>query len=418
MSGIRVYQFLIQVVAGAILLLPSLALAQYTSKPLDPKYYADAPMRYTGASYTVAGACSGAVVADTRVMLSASHCVFKTDLANPWTASPEWFLRYASATSPVPGQGKRTRGYWYFASYTDAVRQHTMSSFEAFDLDYMAVYSYAPLAEEAAPYVLDGYGAILTLPWKQTLGYPSGLYKTDNPYKYYMHFNGPWTAQCDTPLGSYVQCNEVSTGPGNSGGPVFVWDPQSSLYYYAGVLVGGFSRSLGYDTDVSGINAMAQDEWALVNSAIDSANKELPDDRNTGAVDGGTTPGASNGQRLIVYGNNSLIEPGQRATYRVDMTDFGSVTGSRTINRTFTLVNSGTTMLRFDIRTPVHLSGKGARYFKIRNQLQQGLAPNQAQSLKIAFRASPRGRHRATVVLKSDDPQTPAYRFLIQAQRR
>jgi hypothetical protein len=351
-------------------------------------------------------------------MLSASHCVFKEELVNPWTGSPEWFLRYASATAPARGQGKKTRGYGYFASYANAVRAHTMRSFEAFDLDYMAVFSYAPLVEEAAPYVLDGLGAIMSLPWKQTLGYPSGLYKTPNQYMYYMHYNGPWTARCQQLASSYIQCDEVSAGPGNSGGPVFVWDAETSLYRYAGVLVGSFARSLGDGYDISGINAMTQDEWALANSAIDSANKELPDDGSTGAVDGGITPGATNGQRLVVYGNNSLIEPGQRSTFRVNMTDFGSVTGSRVVNRTFRLLNSGTTMLRFDLSRPVHLSGKGARYFKIRNQLQHGLTPNQSQDLKIAFQASPRGRHRATVVLKSDDPLTSAYTFVIQAQRR
>lgn len=418
MNAAQLYQGLRRIFSFVLLVAPSLAMAQYTSKPLDPKYYMDAPMRYTGLVDTAESSCSGAVVVDTRIFISASHCVFSEQSANPWTRSPGWFLRYASASYPAAGTGKATRGYWYFSSYADAVRVHTMRSFEAFDLDYMAVFSYAPLAEEAAPYVLDGLGAIMSLPWKQTLGYPSGLYKTTNQYKYYMHYNGPWAAQCQNILNSYVQCDEVSAGPGNSGGPVFVWDAEASLYRYAGVLVGSDSRSLGGGYDRSGINAMSPDEWALVNSAIDSANKELPDDGNTGAVDGGTTPGATNGQRLAVYGNNSLIESGQRSTFRADMTDFGSVTGSRVVNRTFRLVNSGTTLLRFNLGRPVQLSGKGARYFKIRSQLQHGLSPGQSQNLRIAFQASPRGRHRATVVLKSDDPLTPAYRFAIQAQRR
>jgi hypothetical protein len=293
-----------------------------------------------------------------------------------------------------------------------------MSSPESYDLDYMVAYSYYPLAEQSSPYVLQGYEAILALPWKQTVGYPSGLYAVGHPNRHVMHANGPWTAQCYNGGGSYIWCDEVSTGPGNSGGPVFVWDEGTAAYYFAGVLVSGLERSRGNTHDISGINAMTQDEWSLVNSAIDSANKELPDDGQTGAVDGNNTPGGASSQRLTVYGNASLIPHGSKVATRGDMTDFGSVTGSGTLKRTFTLTNSGTTVLTFSLSKPASISGKSARYFKIRSQMRRGLMPNESINLKIEFGSSSRGLHRATVVLKSDDPQAPAYRFAIQARRR
>lgn len=402
-------------IALAALLGPSLALAQYTSKPLNPETYADAPMKYTGIAFTNQVPCSGAVVKDKRIMLSASHCIFRTDRTNPWQGSLEWFLRYASANVPVAGQGKPTRGYWYFTSYADAVRMSTMNSNQSFDLDYMAAYAYAPLSEEAAPYFVDGQAAILRNPWKQTLGYPSSLYSGAHPYRYYMHANGPWTAQCKTEYGSFILCSEVSTGPGNSGGPVFAWDPQSSRYGYAGVLVSGLERSRGDDYDLSGINAMSQDEWGLVASAIESADKELPDDGN---LDDGTPPAPENSQRLQVYGNGSLIWNKKKSISREDMTDFGSVTGRRTITRTFTLTNSGTSVLRFSRKTPVLLSGKGSRHFKLSSRLRRELAPNTSQNLKISFAPRSRGLHRALVLLKSDDPQAPLYIFGIQARSR
>lgn len=409
----------------AALVGPSLAFAQYTSKPLSPETYADAPMKYTGIAFANEVPCSGAVVKDTRIMLSASHCIFQTDRTNPWQGSLEWFLRYASANIPVAGQGQPTRGYWYFTSYADAVRLYTMSSPESFDLDYMAAYAYAPLAEEAAPYFIDGHDAILGNPWKQTLGYPSSLYPGAHRYRYYMHANGPWTAQCETRYGSYILCNEVSTGPGNSGGPVFVWDPQSSRYGYAGVLVSGLERSRGDGYDLSGINAMSQDEWGLVTSAIESADKELPDDGKVddgkvdeGKFDDGTPPSPENRQRLQVYGNGSLIWNKKRSISRGDMTDFGSVTSSKAITRTFTLKNDGTAPLLFSNKKPVYLDGPASRYFKLRSRLRRELEPQESQNLRISFSSRIRGLYRTRVVLKSDDPLAPSYLFTIQARRR
>ena len=405
----------------AVFMSPVAVLAQYTSKPIvDTSTYMQAPRKYTGITTNPYNSCSGAVVADTRIMLSASHCAFKEELSNPWIASPEWHLRYASANYPTAGQGKATRGYWYFTSYADAVRAQGMSSREAFDLDYMVVFSHAPLAEEAAPYFKDGVGAILNLPWKQTVGYPSGLYKGANPYKYYMHQNGPWTAQCQVERNSYIGCVEVSAGAGNSGGPVFVWDEKSSTYGYAGVFVSGLERSGGDPIDSSGINAMSQDEWPLVTSAIDSANKEPPDNGGGGSGgNNGPAPVTTPAPQLKIYGNNSFIPSGQKSTYRVDMTDFGSVTGSKTVTRTFSFINTGNAPLSFVSNKPVTLAGKGARYFRVRTQLAgQTLAPNQTQRLAISFRAAPRGRHRSSVVVRSNDPKDSAYRFVIQGNRR
>jgi hypothetical protein len=201
---------------------------------------------------------------------------------------------------------------------------------------------------------------------------------------------------------------------------VFVWDAQSSRFGYAGIHVGGWARKAGGPTDLVVINAMSGDEWPLVNSAIDSANKERPDDGNNGSNgNNGPAPVTTPAPQLKIYGNNSFIPSGQKSTYRVDMTDFGSVTGSKTVTRTFSFINTGNAPLSFVSNKPVTLAGKGARYFRVRTQLAgQTLAPNQTQRLAISFRAAPRGRHRSSVVVRSNDPKDSAYRFVIQGNRR
>ena len=61
----------------ALVSVPVLGLAQYTSRPIDAAYLTTEPYLYTGISMSDRIPCSGAIVVDTRLLLSASHCVFK-----------------------------------------------------------------------------------------------------------------------------------------------------------------------------------------------------------------------------------------------------------------------------------------------------------------------------------------------------
>ena len=398
----------------ALVSVPVLGLAQYTSRPIDAAYLTTEPYLYTGISMSDRIPCSGAIVVDTRLLLSASHCVFKKDAQaneNPWRPTPEWFLRYHAATVPTAGSGQQTRGFWIFSSYADTVRTTGIDSPQSFDLDFQTAYAFEPLAEASSGYWRDGYQAFMSQTWKQTVGYPSDNYPSQHPNKFLMHHNGPWTAVCQTLQNSYVLCQEVSTGPGNSGGPVFVLNSTDSKYYYAGTLVSGLNRQGGNPYDLSGINLMRDDEWSVINAAKDAA---LNGAGNTPPP----TPTPSAGQRLGVYGNSEYIPSGKSSTTRTDMTEFGSVTGRRTLTRTFTLYNYGTSELRFYANRPVQFYGKSSRYFRQAGSLPSSLATQQTTPLRIRFRASPRGTLRAMVHVQTDDPQTPIYSFSIMARRR
>jgi hypothetical protein len=404
----------------ALVSVPVHSWAQYTSKPIDAAYLTAEPYRYTGISMSDRIPCSGAVVVDTQLLLSASHCVFNWEAQanqNPWRPTPEWFLRYHASTIPITGSGKQTRGYWYFSTYADTVRNIGVNSPQAFDLDFHTAFAFEPLAEQFSGYWHDGYEAFMSQTWKQTVGYPSDNYPEQHPDKFLMHHNGPWTAACQTLQNSFVVCEEVSTGPGNSGGPVFVWSSTDSRYYYAGTNVSGLVRENDDPYDLSGINLIRTDEWAVINAAKDAALKGVGD--NPGPIIQPTpTPVPTGGQRLGVYGNSQYIPSGKGYTTRSDMTEFGSVTGRRSVTRTFILYNYGTSELRFASGQSVLIAGKGSRYFRQASWLPASLASQQTYPLKITFRSSPRGSHRAKVWIRSDDPQDPNYSFTIRALRR
>jgi hypothetical protein len=409
-------------VLAALVYMPVLGWAQYTSRPIDAGSLMAEPYRFTGIAMSDRIPCSGAVVFDTRLLLSASHCVFKRDSQaneNPWRPTPEWFLRYHAATVPTVGSGTQTRGFWVFSTYADSVRNTGVNSSQSFDLDFHTAYAFEPLAEFSSGYWDDGYQAFMSQTWKQTVGYPSDNYPAQHSNKFLMHHNGPWTAACRTEHNSFVVCNEVSTGPGNSGGPVFVMDSADSRYYYAGTLVSGLERQRGDPFDVSGINLMRTEEWSVINAAKDSALKgagNTPPPGNTPAPT--PTPAPSGGQRLGIYGNSQYIPSGKSSTTRTDMTEFGTATGRRSLTRTFTLYNYGTADLRFDANRRAQFFGRGWRYFRHMNTLPSVLSAGQTYPMQISFRASPRGSHRALVYLTSNDPQTPSYSFLIRARRR
>jgi hypothetical protein len=395
------------------------ALAQYSSTPVDQSVLTTEPYRFTGIAMSRAGSgrfpCSGAVVADTRLLFSAAHCVFDAKApvdANPWRPTPEWFSRYHASTLPVDNTGRPTRGYWIFTNYADVVRSTAINSAKAFDLDFIAAYAFEPLSESASGYWTDGYQAFIAYDTKQTIGYPSGNYPDEHAHKYLMHHNGPWTADCETLEGSYLTCQEVTAGKGNSGGPVFVKDPNTSRFFYAGVLVSGLRRAAGEPRDSSGINAIRDDEWKVVEgakkSAIGGSGSSAPPT---------PTPQPGGGQRLGVYGNSQLIPNGKSYASRSDMTEFGSVSGSKTISRTFMLSNYGSSELRFESRRAVLITGRSRRYFRAA-RWPSSIPPQQVYPLKISFRASPRGQHRATVYVFTDDPVTPSYAFSIAARGR
>lgn len=420
---IRAY-FTKMVLMGVIALTasPIGAWGQYTSRPIDAALLNTEPYRFTGISMSEGIPCSGAVVVDTRLLLSASHCIFNTDAPtteNPWGSNPEWFLRYHASTPPNTGSGLQTRGYWVFSSYADTVRSTAINSPQSFDLDFYTAFAFQPLSEAYSGYWIDGYEAFMSHPWKQTVGYPSSLYPQQHPDKFLMHHNGPWTASCQTEHNSYVSCTEVSTGRGNSGGPVFVLNSADSKYYYAGTLVSGWARKTGGPIDSSGINLMRTDEWKVIEGARDAAIKgagSTPPPGDTPTPN--PTPLPNTGQRLGIYGNSQLIPNGKYAPTRTDMTEFGSATGRRTLTRTFTLYNYGNSELRFYAQAPVVFFGKGSRYFRRASSLPASLAAQQTYPLTIAFRASPRGSHRAIVYVQTDDPETPMYKFSIRARRR
>lgn len=397
-----------------LLTLVSPVWADVTSQPLDSSVLGDTPYSSTGLMVIIdstgkaQSTCTGAVVKYTKVFISASHCVYKDNLpegVSPWLPDVRWHRAYHSANYPGASGGMLARGYYHFTNYGPQVEAMGYAAPATFNLDYMVAYGYESFAPSALGYWLDGKEVLQTNRPKIIVGYPAGLYPYPHPNKYQMHYSGYFNGALFTANNSYLLLNGVSAGPGNSGGPVFVWDYETEKNYYAGVFVSGNEKSLGDSVNTIGVRSMNADAWAMVEDAFISSQdqpQELPPVVTLG------TPS------IVVLGNQTAINNGDLTPAFSDQTDFGKAKKQKNLTRTFSITNQGATDLGI---SKVRLTGKHKGYFHIASKPSKSIKASGSSPFKVRFKTSPKGKFRASVRIYSNDPSTPEYTFIVQAKR-
>jgi hypothetical protein len=272
--------------AIAFLLAVNMALdvrAASVSVPVPMGQESMLPYRFTG---VINGNCSGAVVSDSKIVISAAHCVYNP-ATQTWKLSDNYWLQgFNEETLPdLEQEGKILPAYLQITSYSGLANQDyedkTNPSRETFSQDFVVFFSNENLSGAgAANVVLDGVSALSSENLKLITGYPIGLYRdAPSAVERRLHQTGPFS----TPFYTYRNENagvfeamsiiDVSTGPGNSGGPV--WTQYDDDWYYSGVLVGGRATRLGYSIDSSTVCAMTETKWKYVLNAISFTTDDL-----------------------------------------------------------------------------------------------------------------------------------------------
>lgn len=226
-----------------------------------------AVLERTGTNYRGSG--SGAVVKHPRVVFSCAHVVFEKGQVDPWLSTVRWHRAAALDRLPPPNTGQLLRGYQYYSGYTSSAQQNLTSS-ASFAQDFVVHYAFENTADGGyAGSWDDGVSILKSGRTKLITGYPAGLYPSDDSRRYLMHRTGPFSRAFSSANGDFLVIEEVSTGAGNSGGPVWVSDGTS--YYFAGVLVSGLERSTGDATDRAGVYGVDSSSTALIEAAIREA---------------------------------------------------------------------------------------------------------------------------------------------------
>ena len=205
-----------------------------TAEKVDPALIHSEPYRFNGIVLNGTGRGSGFCAWNQHAFFSAAHVVY----GESWETPPLW-LPTVNDSKLSEDDGIQTRGYYRWTDYAELVAEGGKAG-AAFSKDVILGFSFKEL--------IPGKPAHMNLQGGRDL--PQGVktmitgYPAKDPYKnkpidgYFMHR----TAPAITPFKSFsdraLYTTLITTGPGNSGGPIWTKDAKYG-WTAAGVLVGG-----------------------------------------------------------------------------------------------------------------------------------------------------------------------------------
>lgn len=234
---------------------------------------AQAPYSSTGLVETQIGRSyyrgSGAVARDPRLVFSCAHTAFDR---GRWADVVRIAVAYNGASDALPSRYTALRGYRVFSSYASNVSQFGDDSDQAFNTDFLVGFhtdALGPVVSahaDGAPFLLNGGVQ------KMIVGYPAVRDFDGADGGFFMHRTGPFSHAFTREFDAYLGVQSVSTGEGNSGGPVFEMSGGTPIL--AGVLVSGTRRS-------AGVYAIDGPAWELSNNALTALGETPPPTSST-----------------------------------------------------------------------------------------------------------------------------------------
>jgi subtilisin-like proprotein convertase family protein len=196
------------------------------------------PYRFNGAVTTDEGRGSGFCAWNKRAFFSAAHVVIDEE-KQEWSLPPVWTGR-ANSLRLDPKKGIRSRGYYRWSDYAEIVEADGGVAGEAFSRDVIVGFAFKDLIAGSPAKINLNAVSDLRAPVRTLMtGYPARVAYNDKPTKgYFMHKTGPVVNTYKRYSGMALETTLVSSGPGNSGGPLWTPAPKSS-WAASGVVVGG-----------------------------------------------------------------------------------------------------------------------------------------------------------------------------------
>lgn len=201
---------------------------------------------------------SGCVAWDRRLVFSCAHVFYN----NGWaTGDHSFYPGYDSADEPTSG-GVALRGFRKLVEYSANRELYGPKTAQAYDKDVTVFYNYTDIAASFAAWH-DGRAQLTRRDRRKLIaGYPALLYADGAEGFFFQHstpsFRSPARRVKDT--SSYYEFGGVTTGSGNSGGPVFVYNEKNQPVL-AAVLVSG-------DAQRAGVRALDADTKLMAEKAI------------------------------------------------------------------------------------------------------------------------------------------------------
>jgi subtilisin-like proprotein convertase family protein len=245
---------------GALLIAGSAGAQDKTANPvkIDPALIGQEPYRFNGlvlnyeqptATTTTTAARltsrgTGFCAWNRQVFFSAAHVVFQPDedpaIKGLWLSPPVWAPTVNAADLDGAVQ-IQSRGYYRWRAYGDMSRTIGTSNLPTFGKDAILAYALTPLIPGSpAKLNLNGFADLQKKRSILITGYPAvNSYREQLIDGFFLHQTGPTVRPFSKGAGNALQNTLLSTGPGNSGGPVWTRKNASSPWRAAGIMVGG-----------------------------------------------------------------------------------------------------------------------------------------------------------------------------------
>lgn len=232
--------------------------AQIFPKPVTSAQLATPVSQATGLMVSKVGTGysrgSGAIARNGKLIYSCGHMI----AANGVWASELYFLpAYNASAFPALSQMKPVRGYKSYSEY-----RGPGGNLE-FSRDFIVAYDAATAFGTPLETYADGASLLLSSTTSKLIaGYPAKIDYTGASGATFQYYTGSFTGAMSTVLPTYLTIVGVSTGGGNSGGPVFVSD--NGTQKIAGVLISGATNAAGVYALTPVAETMAQSAMAAI----------------------------------------------------------------------------------------------------------------------------------------------------------
>jgi hypothetical protein len=202
---------------------------------------------------------SAVIAKDPRLLFSCAHALFEN---GQWATS--YTFSVAHHASFPPSSGASPRGFRYFSSYAGNVSSFGSNAPRTYNLDLVVMYGFESFGN-AVGYWPEG-GSILAdrSYFKRIVGYPGSIDFTGASGEHYQHATDYFQDVAAPQAPAYYVFDNVSTGGGNSGGPVYAFTDGAD--YLAGILVSGTETSAGVRVLDSAALTMATDALSDANA--------------------------------------------------------------------------------------------------------------------------------------------------------
>jgi V8-like Glu-specific endopeptidase len=220
---------------------------------IDPDTIGKAPYRFNGVVHTGTARGSGFCAWNQRTFFSAAHVVYEE---SGWGAPPYW-LPTVNADDVSTKDGFLSRGYFRLNRYAEIVDAQGTSA--AFGKDVILAYAFKDLIPgKPAKVNFKGAEALRENGPKLITGYPAiNSYKDVPTDGYHLYETGPFKNRFRHSSNGSLLTTRITTGPGNSGGPIWTMS-KNQRWKASGILVGGLPSETVIYSFTKDLNALTR----------------------------------------------------------------------------------------------------------------------------------------------------------------